>query len=214
MRFSRGAAEPGGVRRMGLIDSHAHLSFPELAGQIGEVLNRASEAGVEEVITVGVDLADARRSVQLAERHPGRIHVAAGFHPHEAEKVTAGDFAAMLELWDHPGIVAFGEIGLDYHYDLANRDVQRSVFVRQLESAASRGKPLVIHAREALDDTIRVLHDHGYTNRPVVFHCFTGKAEEADRIAAHGWRISFTGVVTFRKSQGLQEIAGTTPRRS
>ena len=196
---------------MGLIDSHAHLTFPELRDQVAEVLARCDEAGVDRVITIGIDLQDAREAVALAERYPGRLHAAAGFHPHEAEKVSESDLAAMGELWGHPSLVGIGEIGLDYHYDFADRAVQRSVFSRQLEMAASRNHPLVIHCREAFEDVIPLLLDHGFDNRPVVFHCFTGDAGQALRLEEHGWRISFTGVVTFPKSTGLQKIAKAYP---
>lgn len=196
---------------MGLVDSHAHLTFPELIGQIDDVLSRGSEAGVDTVITIGTDLADGQAAVLLARAHAGRVYAAAGIHPHEAGKVSEQDLADMAELWSDPSIVGIGEIGLDYHYDFADRSVQRRVFAAQLERAAAFDKPIVIHSREALDDTIRMLEDHGWTGKRVVFHCFTGTAEEAGWIAEHGWRISFTGVVTFRKSEWLQEIARAYP---
>jgi TatD DNase family protein len=196
---------------MGLIDSHAHLTFPELIGQVEEVLERGTSAGVDQVITVGTDLADSQAAVELAERYPGLVHTAAGVHPHEAEKVTDDDLGAITSLWDHSRVVAVGEIGLDNHYDHADRAVQRRVFTRQLELAAPRACPLVIHSREAFDETVGLLVDHGFSGRPVVFHCFTGTVEEASRVAEHGWRISFAGIVTFRKSQWLQDIAKAYP---
>lgn len=196
---------------MGLIDSHTHLTLEALIGQIDAVLDRCAEAGVDEMITVATDLADARRAMELAARCPGRIHVAAGFHPHEADRVAAADLTAMADIWHSPAIVGIGEMGLDYHYDFADRDVQRRVFARQLELAEPLERPIVIHCREALDDTIALLCDHGYERRPVVFHCFTGTQVAATRIADHGWRISFTGIVTFRKSTELQAIAKAYP---
>lgn len=196
---------------MGLIDSHAHLSYPEFAGRMEEVLARCTEAGVDRVISIGTSLSDARKAIELTERYPTRIHTAIGFHPHEADKVTEQDFGAMAELWKDERVVAFGEMGLDYHYDFADRRNQKKVFARQLELARGRGKPLVIHCREALEDAVPMLVDYGFANRPVVFHCFTGTRAEADRIAEHGWRISFTGIVTFPKSVELQEIAKRYP---
>lgn len=196
---------------MGLIDSHAHLTFPELRDHVGDVLARCDEAGVERVITVGIDLDDTREAINLADHHRGRIHAAGGFHPHEAEKVTGTDFEQMAGLWDDPNVVALGEMGLDYYYDFADRAAQRAVFERQLVMATSSTKPLIIHCREAFDDTVRILLDHGFKDRPVVFHCFTGTAGEASRIAENGWRISFTGIVTFPKSTWLHEIAKSYP---
>lgn len=196
---------------MSLIDSHAHLTFPELAGQVEPVLARCTEARVDRVITVGTDLSDARAAIALADRFPGQVFAVVGFHPHEAEKLRPDDLQEIATLWRHPRTVAAGEMGLDYHYDFADRHVQRTVFSQQLELADPTGLPIVIHSREALDDTIRILMDHGFEDRAVVFHCFTGSKQEALRIAEHGWRISFTGIVTFRKSTELQSIAKSYP---
>jgi TatD DNase family protein len=196
---------------MGLIDTHAHLTFPELASQVEAVLERCGQAGVEHVITVGTDLDDARNAVALAERFADRVSAAVGFHPHEADRVSDEDIATMAQLWMHPRVVAMGEMGLDYHYDLADRAKQRKVFAGQLREAANVDKPVVIHCREAVDDAIAVLVEHGFSGRRVVFHCFTGTAEEAARLAGHGWRISFTGIVTFPKSNELQDIARAYP---
>ncbi len=196
---------------MGLIDSHAHLTFPELGEQVEAVLARCAQADVDQVITIGTDLAHARAAITLARRYPGTVRAAAAFHPHEAGKVTERELVALAELWNDPSIVALGEMGLDYHYDFAKRPEQRSVFARQLELAAVHSHPLVIHCREALEDTVRLLLEHGFETRPVVFHCFTGTAEEAARVARHGWRVSFTGIVTFPKSEWLQDIARKYP---
>jgi len=196
---------------MGLIDSHAHLTFPELVGQVDDVLARCEKAGVERVITIGTDIADARLAVELAKRYPERIRAGAGFHPHEADRTTDSDLDALAELWNNPAVVALGEMGLDYHYDYADRKNQRRVFTRQLDMAIDYDKPIVIHCREALDDCLPILVDHGFTNRRVVFHCFTGTRDEAERIAGKGWRISFTGIVTFPRLTELQEIARTYP---
>ena len=196
---------------MGLIDSHAHLTYPEFEGRMEDVLSRCGEADVNRVITIGTSLSDARKAIELSERYPTRVHAAVGFHPHEADKVAEADFAAMADLWDHERVVAFGEMGLDYHYDFADRGNQKRVFARQLELAVGRGKPLIIHCREALDDVSPMLVDHGFENHSVVFHCFTGTNAEAERIAERGWRISFTGIVTFPKSGELQEIARRYP---
>lgn len=196
---------------MGLIDSHAHLTFPELRDQVDEVLLRCTEAGVDRVITIGMNLDDLADAIRLARLHPDHLHAAGGVHPHEAEKVTEAGFTEVARLWDDPTVVALGEMGLDYHYDFADRSIQRAVFARQLEMAGPRPKPLILHCREAFDDTVGILLDHGFADRPVVFHCFTGSADEAQGVAEHGWRISFTGIVTFPKSTELHEIAKAYP---
>ena len=199
---------------MGLIDTHAHLTFPELRDQVDAVLARCDETGVERVITVGTDLADALSAIDLARRYPGRIHAAVGVHPHEAGKVSESDLDKIIGLWDDPAVVGLGEMGLDYHYDFADRGVQRKVLERQLAAASSRSQPLVIHCREAFEDVAPLLLEHGFDQRPAVFHCFTGTAAEALKIAEHGWRISFTGIVTFPRSTELQEIAKSYPKNA
>ncbi|MGD2110988.1 MAG: TatD family hydrolase [Phycisphaerae bacterium] len=196
---------------MGLIDSHAHLTDAKLMASIDEVLAQSEAAGVEKIITIGMNPGDSRKAVELADRFPNRVYATAGVHPHEAGKVSEGDLEALADLWAHPKVVAIGEIGLDYHYDFADRSVQRAVFARQLETASTKELPLVIHCREAFADVVSMLHEHGLDNRPVVFHCFSGGREEAEGLDAHGWRLSLTGVVTFPKSTELQAVAKTYP---
>lgn len=196
---------------MPLIDSHAHVTYPELSGQVDAVLDRCTLTGVERIITIGTSMDDARRAVALAGKHPTRIHAAAGFHPHHTDDVSESDTAEMTRLWSDPLIVALGEIGLDYHYDFAKRDNQTKIFASQLAAARPIDKPIIIHSREAFDDVAAMLLDHGFRDRRVVFHCFTGTAAEADKIAEYGWRISFTGIVTFPKSNELQDIAKAYP---
>jgi TatD DNase family protein len=192
-----------------LIDSHCHLTFPELAHQVDEVLRRAAEAGVTHAITIGTDLDDASRAVALAQRRAEAFAVV-GVHPHEAGRVP-GDFVERLrELACEPRVVGLGETGLDYHYDHSDRSSQRAVFEAQLSLAQELSLPVVIHCREAYDDALAVLA--GFSRLPrVVFHCFTGDAAEARRILDAGYWISLTGVVTFRKSDALREIARFVP---
>lgn len=195
---------------MNLIDSHCHLTYAELS-ELEAVLARAAEAGVERIISVATDLADAAAALSLARKYPDVVRVAAGIHPHGAGKVSDADLEELARLWRDEPVVAFGEMGLDYHYDFAERSVQKHVFAEQLRRALPLDRPIIIHSREALDDTIAILIDEGYSGRRVVFHCFGGGPAEADLIGAHGWRVSFTGTVTFRKSKETQEVARTYP---
>ena len=195
---------------MGLIDSHAHLTDERFRDCIGEVLDRAADAGVEHVISIATDMADAGRVLDLA-RTDDRVSAAVGIHPHEAAKATRSDWARYESLIHNSSLVALGEMGLDYHYDFSDQPTQQHVFERQLEIALSTDLPIVIHSREAHDDTVATLTRHGYVGRPVVFHCFTGTSEHAAEIADNGWRISFTGVVTFKNSGALQLIARDYP---
>jgi TatD DNase family protein len=149
--------------------------------------------------------------VALSARFRGRVHAAAGIHPHQAGKVATDDLRELSDMWHSGSVVAAGEMGLDYHYDFADRGVQREVFATQLAAVRALSIPVIIHSREAFDDTVGLLEAHGFRDRRVVFHCFTGTAEEAARVAEHGWRISFTGIVTFRNSRDLQAIARAYP---
>ena len=196
---------------MHLIDSHAHLTYPELSRQMDGVLSRCAEEGVGQVITIGTSLSDAEAAIALSRQHPGRIHAAVGFHPHHANEVSEADLARMSALWETNDVAALGEMGLDYHYDFADRNRQRDVFAGQLRHGARRDKPVIIHCREAFADVVPMLIAAGFEGRRVVFHCFTGSAAEAEQVARHGWRISFTGVVTFPKSDELREIARAYP---
>lgn len=195
---------------MRLIDSHAHLTSKEFTGQVGEVLDRANEAGVDRVISIGVDMADSARVLALAS-DDSRVIPVIGIHPHEAGKVVEDDWNTYQKYMNLAEVVALGEMGLDYRYDFSDRPSQHAVFEKQLELASQTGKPIVIHSREAHDDTLSILTNAGFAGKSVVFHCFTGSESEAKAIADRGWRISFTGVVTFKKSTELQQIAKEYP---
>lgn len=195
---------------MGLIDSHAHLTDASLIGAVDDVLARARAAGVERIITIAFNVADAARAVELARLHAS-VSATAGIHPHEADKVADEDWPRLEALLTEPQVLACGEIGLDYHYELAGRASQRAVFARQLELAARTNLPLVIHCREAFDDTISLLKEAGYPGRPVVFHCFSSTPIEAGRLANNDWRLSFTGLVTYKSARHVQQVACQYP---
>lgn len=196
---------------MGLIDSHAHLTYSQLNGQLDGVLCRAAEVGVERIITIGTDLADARAAIALSRQYPGRVHAAAAVHPHHAGEVSESELAEFRRIWESGDVVAVGEMGLDYHYDFADVATQRRVFEAQLALARPLDLPLIIHARESIADLVAILSEGGFDGRRVVVHCFTGTEDEARTIAEHGWRISFTGIVTFKKSGWLKTIARAYP---
>lgn len=195
---------------MGLIDSHAHLTFEPLRDRVGDVLDRATAAGVDRVISIATDLDDAERVLELA-RSDDRVAGAMGIHPHEAEKAAEEGWGRYERLMGDPAFVAIGEMGLDHHYDFADHRVQRTVFERQLALASGGDRPIIIHCREAHADAVAMLKAAEFGGRKVVFHCFTGTAAEAAEIAENGWRISFTGVVTFKNAGALHKIAADYP---
>lgn len=194
---------------VGFIDSHCHLTYGGLLDRIDEVLANAAKAGVSEMVTIAEHLDDARRCLELSDRYRN-IHVAAGIHPHNAAKVAPGWDAEMLEIAKRDDVYAVGEMGLDYHYDFSDRDSQHRVFRRQMEIAIEAAKPVVIHCREAHQDTMRMLGEYPDL-AGVVFHCFSGTLAEAREILDAGYWPSFTGVVSFNRSDELRAVVRETP---
>ena len=192
---------------MGLvwIDNHCHIP----AGADGDSwVASAREAGVLKMITVGVTHERSREAIAVAARHEG-VFATVGVHPHDATEGTDG----LSNLLDHDSVVAVGEAGLDYHYDHSPRDVQRSVFAEQIRLASENDLPLVIHSREAWEDTFAILDTEGVPKR-TVFHCFTGGRAEAEEGLARGIVISVSGIVTFKTAVELQEAVRLCPMES
>lgn len=219
---------------MRLIDSHAHLDFPQFDADREAVIERAQEAGLVAILNVGTDLASSHAAVALAEKHDF-IYAAVGVHPHGAKTVTSAVLDELRALARHPKVVAIGEIGLDYYNeaglrDLPPRPVQRRVFADQLALAAELGLPVVIHSREALDDVLATLRGwQGFppgegtegerASPPVggieggagVLHSYSGGPERLEEVLALGFSVSISGPVTFRKASRLREVAKTAP---
>jgi TatD DNase family protein len=191
-------------RRKGhMIDTHAHLAALDDAD---EAVERATEAGVTRILTVGTDIDDCDRALSLAERHEG-VFAILGIHPHEAGTATDDDVAALRELLHHPKAVAVGETGLDWFRDYAPRDDQRRLFAAELELASELGKPVVIHTRAADDDTLAALADFEGT---VVLHCFSSP-HMLPTALERGWYVSFAGNATFPKAVDLRLAATQVP---
>ncbi len=194
-----GAGQPG----LRWIDNHCHL---ELGASADDQIAAAAAAGVVRLIDVGTDLAHSRRAIDRAGHRPGTVFATVGVHPHEASQGHDGLEALLAE----PGVVAVGECGLDYHYDHSPRHVQRRVFAAQIALAHRHRLPLVIHTREAWDDTFAVLDSEGIPAR-TVFHCFTGGPAEAEGALGRGAVLSFSGIVTFRNADALRQAVALTP---
>jgi TatD DNase family protein len=193
-----------------IVDSHAHLDDPRFGAERAEVIQRAWDAGVRCILTIGNGSGpdDMACGIPIAEQHDG-IYTSAGIHPHDAARAEDRHFAAMEELAMHPRVVAIGETGLDYHYDNSPREMQREVFRRQLEVAGALDLPVIVHTREADEDTERILRQVG--NKRGVLHCFTSGIRLAEAALEMGFLISFSGIVTFPKSGSLREIAQRIP---
>ena len=182
-----------------MIDSHAHLADAAFADEGDAVVRRARAAGVEAIVCIGESLASATRARALASAHRGVVWWTAGVHPHDAASFDATrDLGAIREHID-AGAVAVGECGIDYHYDHSPRDRQRAAFSEQLALGAELRKPVVVHTREAEDDTRTMLRDAGRQGVRGVMHCFTGSHELARTALDAGWFISFAGIITFKR---------------
>jgi TatD DNase family protein len=183
-------------------DAHCHLDDERLgAGALAE----AREAGVELLVTVGTDATRSRAAIALAAEHDD-VWATVGLHPHDASQGVD----TIVDLLGAPKVVAVGEAGLDYHYDHSPRDVQRQAFAAQIALAHARGLALVIHTREAWDDTFDILAAEGVPDR-TIFHCFTGGPDEARRALDTGAYLSFSGIVTFKNAPENREAAALCP---
>lgn len=195
---------------MRLIDSHTHLDDAQFNEDRAAVIERARAAGVERILAIGTGGGppDLEAGLRLADRYPFML-ATIGVHPHDAAKATEATFERLRELAEHPKVVAIGEIGLDYHYDFSPRDVQRAVFSRQLAVAAEAALPIIIHTREAWEDTFEILRNE-WRGEGVV-HCFTGDAAQARQALDTGFCLAFGGVLTFPKAEPVREAARITP---
>ncbi len=198
---------------MELIDSHAHLDFPQFDADRAAVLDRAQKAGVRAVLAIGSGVGPEKLDAALpfAEQHDW-IYASVGVHPHEARLAREAHFEQLDRLAKHPRVIAWGEVGLDYHYDHSPRDTQQRVFRRQLEQARAANLPIIIHCREAWPDCLAILQqDWRGAGLGGIFHCFSGTLEEARKGIEMGFLVSFAGNVTYPKAQNLREIARELP---
>ncbi len=195
---------------MRLADTHCHLDDEQFEGDREQAIERALAAGVETMMAIGTGSGppDLEAAIRLADRYPF-FYATVGVHPHDAAKATDESWPRLRDLAQHPKVLAIGEIGLDYHYDFSPREVQRAVFERQLEIADQAAKPVVIHTREAWDDTLAALRAHW--RGPGIMHCFTGDERQARQALDLGFHLAFGGVLTFPKAETVRQAARITP---
>jgi TatD DNase family protein len=197
-----------------LVDSHAHLDASDFDTDRDEVLQRARAAGVGAILAIACDINALDASASFAAKHDW-IYAAAGVHPHEAKLATHEHYETLKRLADHPKFLAWGEIGLDYHYDHSPRDVQQRVFVEQLDLARAARRPIIIHCREAWPDCLQLLEQNWRTSGlGGIFHCFSGTLAEARQGIDMGFLVSFAANVTYPKAQNLRDVARDLPLAS
>jgi TatD DNase family protein len=196
------------------IDSHAHIEGDDFDADRDEVIKRALDQGVEIIVVVGdgdVSKDSHAAAFRLAEKYPF-IYTTVGVHPHEARLLDEKLYARLCDLSEHAKVIAWGEIGLDYHYDNSPRDVQREAFSKQLAAARERRLPVSIHTREAELDTLEILEQEWRGSLlPGIIHCFTGTRRFAEAAIELGFYISFSGVVTFKNAEELRQTAAALP---
>lgn len=202
--------ERRGTMRAMLIDTHTHLDDARYNDDRDTMIARAQDAGVSTFITIGCDLATSRSAVDLAGRHPF-VYAAVGVHPHEVKHIADEWYDELRRLAQHDKVVAYGEIGLDYHYNHSPPKLQRERFREQVCLARELRLPIVIHTREAQDDTMAILKDERAADIGGVFHCFSGDAWLAKDALDLGFFLSFSGVITFQNATMLRDIVKTVP---
>ncbi|MBC8014912.1 MAG: TatD family hydrolase [Sporomusaceae bacterium] len=192
-----------------LFDSHAHLDDEKFDADREQVINRALQNGVTGIINVGACMSSSARSVALSKQYES-IYAAVGIHPHDAQGDHEADYAQLATWCQQEKVVAIGEIGLDYYYDLAPRDIQRAVFARQIHVARQMNKPIIIHDRDAHKDIMEIIKSEA-KGLSGVFHCFSGSLEMAREVIKLGFYISIAGPVTFKNAAKLPEIVASVP---
>ena len=199
-----------------LIDTHAHLDYEEFAADFEAVLQRARDAGIGRILTIGTSVESSRRAVELSEQHP-MVHAVIGVHPTTVDETPEGWTATLREFAANRRVAAIGETGLDYHRQPedvgssdANKARQAAAFRQQLDLAVEAGLNVVIHQRDAWTDTLDILREYTGKVRGV-FHCFGGTPAQAAEIIALGHLVSFTGIVTFKNGAGVRETAASVP---
>lgn len=193
-----------------LIDTHVHLDDARYESDRAAMIDRAREAGVDSMITIGCDLVTSQAAVALAHQYPF-VYASIGVHPHEVKHIADGWYDTFRQLARDSKVVAYGEIGLDYHYNHSDPELQRARFREQIQLARELKLPVIIHTREAQDDTIRILKEERASEIGGVFHCFSGDAWLAKDAIELGFYLSFSGILTFQNAAMLRDIAKTVP---
>ncbi|MGC9964001.1 MAG: TatD family hydrolase [Syntrophobacteraceae bacterium] len=193
-----------------LIDTHAHLDFPEFADSIPAAIQRALQAGVSTIVTIGIDLDTSRRAAQIAGAHD-RIYASAGIHPHASFSLNERDLRELKKIAAERRVVAIGEIGLDYFHERQPRPVQAECMRTQIQLAVDAVKPVIFHIRDAWEDFFQIVAEFAPCMQPSVMHCFSGDWEVARRCLDLGLYLSIPGVVTFPKAESLQDVVRRAP---
>ncbi|MFS0645363.1 TatD family hydrolase [Siminovitchia sp. 179-K 8D1 HS] len=193
-----------------LFDTHVHLNDDQFNDDLEEVIGRAKEAGVEHMVVVGFNRKTVKKALQLVDEYDF-LYASVGWHPVDAIDMTEEDLKWLEEKARHPKVVAYGEIGLDYHWDKSPKDIQQKVFRKQIRLAKKLGLPLIIHNREATEDIVQILKEENAKEAGGIMHCFSGSAETAKECLALDFYISLGGPVTFKNAKKPKKVAVEVP---
>ncbi|MBU8855576.1 hydrolase TatD [Priestia megaterium] len=193
-----------------LFDTHVHLNAEQYEDDLQEVINRALEKGVQNMVVVGFDEPTIKKAIQIAETYDF-IYASVGWHPVDAIDMTDEHLAWIEELAQHPKVVALGEMGLDYHWDKSPKEIQKDVFRRQIRLARKVNLPIIIHNRDATEDVVTILKEEHVEEVGGIMHCFTGSIEVAKQCMDMNMYISFGGPVTFKNAKKPKEVATELP---
>lgn len=195
---------------LNLIDTHAHLTYSGLLESLDDVLARSTAAGVTKWLAVGTDAEHNEKVAILAQKYEN-IYAILGIHPHHASEYQPQDLQRLIELIGSGKVAALGETGLDFHYNFSKQDAQRDLFKRFLEIASLTRLPVVIHSRNAFEETMQIIDNFADRKTKIVFHCWGGTVEQTREVIKRDFYVSFTGIVTFKNAQDIREAAKTVP---
>jgi len=195
-----------------LIDTHCHLTMPDFDSDRPSVIQRATDASVSHLITIGTDIEDSRKAIAIAERHDF-VYAAVGIHPHDVKDISNIDNISetIKKLASNKKVVALGETGLDYHYMHSPAKIQQEHFRLEINLAKSLGLPVIVHSREAKEDTLQILKEENTGSTGGVLHCFSGDMVMAEKVLEMGLYISFSGVITFKNARNILDIVKAVP---
>lgn len=192
---------------MGIIDTHAHVTYKDLASRTDEIVQNALAHNVSRILIVSCTKEEALKSIEVADKYD-IFDCAFGYHPEDVDAITEDDFDFLKEILNHPHFIALGEIGLDYHYTKENKEKQKQFFIRQIALANELHLPILIHSRDATEDTLNILKEHPCTG---IMHCYSGSLETAKILVKLGYYISFAGPLTFKNAKDAPEVCKWVP---
>ena len=190
-----------------LFDTHVHLNDKRFLADIDNVVKKAMENGIKKMVCVGYDIASSLQAIDLAYRYNGLIYAAVGIHPNDCNGISEKDWQRLETMLDEPCVVALGEIGLDYYWDSVKHDVQKEFFIRQINLAKKKNLPIIIHSRDALQDTFDILKSEDISSIGGIMHSYSGSAAMASEFVKLNMMISLSGVITFNNARQTKEVA-------